>query len=141
MERLLYISESQIEQADAQTLVLEIVARSVCKNSNKKLTGALLFTGTHFAQILEGAPHAIDQLMIDLCSDPRHKNIRVIDRSAIDARRFPDWAMAYSGPSQFVSRHVDRLLNDVTQSERRRGTEWLTELAYEFSSSRSEDRD
>lgn len=137
MERLLYISESQIESAAAETTVLEIVARSVCKNADTKLTGALLFTGTYFAQILEGTPDAIDQLMIDLCADPRHKNVRVVDRSVIDTRRFPDWAMAYSGPSQFVSRHVERLLNDVTQSERRRGTEWLTELAHEFSSSRS----
>ena len=140
MERLLYISESRIEPANAQMIVQQIVAKSVSNNATTNLTGALLFTGTHFAQILEGTPHSIDQLLVDLCNDPRHQNFHVADRSAIEARKFPDWAMAYSGPSQFVTRHVERLLNDITRSERRRGTEWLTELAFEFSSTRSGDR-
>jgi hypothetical protein len=41
--------------------------------------------------------------------------------------------MAYFGPSQFVSRHVTRLLNDPSPSEYRRGADWLNDLLKEFS--------
>ena len=141
MERLLYISESQIEPTNAQPVVTQIVSRSVHNNAQKEITGALLFTGTHFAQILEGTPRSIEQLMSVLIEDPRHQNVRIVERSPISSRKFPDWKMAYFGPSQFVSRHVLRLLNENTQSEQRRATEWLTELAHEFSIAKSEERD
>lgn len=137
MERLLYISESKIEPMCAEVAVAKIVSVSVHNNAREGLTGALLFTGTHFAQILEGAPYSIDQLMLVLYADPRHENLRIVDRSPITARRFPDWNMAYSGPSQFVSRHVLRILNETTPSERRRASAWLTELANEFSIAKS----
>lgn len=134
MERLLYISKSRIEHMDAAFLETEIVGGSRIKNATLDLTGALLFTGTYFAQILEGSAGSIDQLMFSIHGDLRHDNILVVDRSSIDERKFPDWKMAYFGPSQFVSRHVVRLLTRTSQSEQRRATEWLTELAYEFAS-------
>lgn len=141
MERLLYISESQIEPTDAQTVAEQIISVAVHKNAEMDLTGALLFTGTHFAQILEGTPRSIEQLMSSLEKDQRHRNIRIVEQSPIADRRFPDWKMAYFGPSQFVSRHISRLLNDNTQSERRRAAGWLTELAHEFSIAKSNEAD
>ena len=139
MERLLYISESRIEPTNAQPIVMQIVSQSVYNNAQREITGALLFTGTHFAQILEGTQRSIEQLMSVLIADPRHQNVRIIERSPISIRKFSDWKMAYYGPSQFVSRHVLRLLNENTQSEQRRATEWLTELAHEFSIAKSEE--
>jgi len=135
MERALYISESRIEQANVELSVADIVASAQIRNLKLGLTGALLFTGVYFAQILEGPPNSIAQLMGSLRDDVRHKKIVIIDQSPIQARRFGDWKMAYHGPSQFVSRHVVRLLNSPSHSEQQRATEWLTELAHEFSGS------
>ena len=132
MERLLYVSESKIKKADFETVVAGIVAKSVDWNTEHNLTGALIFTGTHFAQVLEGSQKDIDEVMSIITSDPRHGSIRVVDRSSITERQFPNWAMAYQGPSQFVSRHVTRLLNATSGLEKRRATDWLIQLAHEF---------
>lgn len=132
MERLLYISESRIDHLDANSFEAEVVIASRSRNVGLGLSGALLFTGTHFAQILEGPEASLDAMMHSLQADDRHENIIVIERSAIDIRRFADWQMAYYGPSQFVSRHVTRLLNSASPKEQQRASEWLTELAHEF---------
>ena len=132
MDRLLYISESRIGHLDADSFETEVVVDSRIKNTILGLSGALLFTGTHFAQILEGPKASIDALMRSLAADDRHHNISVIERSAINTRRFADWQMAYFGPSQFVSRHVTRLLNGASASEQQRAIEWLSDLAHEF---------
>ncbi len=137
MKRLLYVSENRLEQWEANPAVSQIVADAQVRNSEFEITGALLFTGTYFAQILEGPSGSIEQLMSSIEGDPRHANIVIVDHSPIEARRFPDWKMAYQGPSQFVSRHVVRLLHSTSQSEQRRATEWLTELAHEFSTART----
>lgn len=133
MKRLLYISESRLDQSDASAAIKQIVADAQIRNAELALTGALLFTGTYFAQILEGPRESVEQIMAAIRNDTRHENIVVVDHSAIEKRRFPDWKMAYQGPSQFVSRHVVRLLHSPSPSEQRRATEWLTELAHEFS--------
>lgn len=72
-------------------------------------------------------------LMAYIHNDPRHRNVKVVDTTPISSRQFPDWQMAYQGPSQFVSRHVARLLHASDPSEQRRAAAWLTELAFEFS--------
>jgi hypothetical protein len=132
MQRLLYISESRIDHLDADSFETEVVEAARIKNAVLGLSGALLFTGTHFAQILEGPKTALNAMMHTLQTDDRHENITVIERSAINTRRFADWQMAYFGPSQFVSRHVTRLLNSASPSEQQRASDWLIDLAHEF---------
>lgn len=132
MERLLYISKSKIEKADVLPVVSHIVARAVEWNVDHNLTGALIFTGTHFAQVLEGRQKDIDEVMVIIKNDPRHGPIWVMNRSPITERQFPHWAMAYQGPSQYVSRHVTRLLHATSGLDQQRATDWLIELAHEF---------
>ena len=117
--------------ADAEARA--IAARSAIKNGPRQLSGALLFTGTYFAQLLEGADDQINLLMAEISADPRHENVIVVDRSSIDMRRFGDWNMGYLGSSQFVQRHISQLVNAPTTSERLRTTAWLGDLLHEFS--------
>ncbi len=133
MERLIYVSESKIEDGDADAVIAKIIAKSQKRNSQLDLTGALIFTGTHFAQILEGGQTAIDELMSSLYYDERHEAVWIVERSPITERQFSRWAMAYHGPSQFVSRHVTQLFEPSSQTEQKRATNWLIELAREFS--------
>lgn len=112
--------------------VSAIVAIARARNPDFGLTGALLFTGEHFAQVLEGPAAAIDQLMACVVADQRHDTIKVVARHTIVARQFGDWSMAYSGPSQFVARHVTRLLTDPTASEQTRAAAWLNDLLWQF---------
>lgn len=133
MERLLYVSESRIIEREAECVLAKIIAGSEIRNSQLRLTGALLFTGVYFAQILEGPAASISTLLKALERDPRHTNIRIVDRARPKDRRFAEWQMAYSGPSQFVARYVNRLIHADTLSARQKASEWLSELAFEFS--------
>ncbi|WP_373491752.1 BLUF domain-containing protein [Parasphingorhabdus sp.] len=130
---LLYISRSTIAPSDAKEVVDQIIDTALDFNPSVGLTGALLFTGTYFAQVLEGDVAAIDELVEHISRDPRHDQMRIVDRSPLSKRRFADWSMAYFGPSNFVSRHVTRLLGDTSPAEQSRSAEWLTELMHEFS--------
>ena len=133
MQRLLYVSESCIYKSDEEATVSKIVSHAQTKNDELSVTGALLFTGQHFAQVLEGPTESVQVLMDWITNDPRHRIIKVVDTSPITCRQFSDWQMAYQGPSQYVSRHVARLLHTSDPFEQRRAAEWLTELAREFS--------
>ena len=132
MERLIYVSESKIKEANVHAAVSHIVAKAEEWNVDHNLTGALIFTGTHFAQVLEGRQKDIDDVMVIIRNDHRHGAISVVERSPITERQFPHWAMAYQGPSQFVSRHVAQLVHTTPGTEQKRATEWLTQLALEF---------
>lgn len=133
LQSLLYISHSKIAPQEAARCVEAIVDTAMKHNPPLGLTGALLFTGTHFAQVLEGIPAAIDELMGRVVQDSRHDRLLIVERAPIAQRRFDKWSMAYFGPSRFVSRHVTRLLHDPLPQEHRRAAQWLTELMREFS--------
>lgn len=76
--------------------VAAIVTSARVNNPLDGITGILIFNGTAFMQILEGAQSAIDDLVQRLMRDPRHSNVTIRDQRAIDARIFPDWAMAFA---------------------------------------------
>jgi hypothetical protein len=111
----------------------QIVATAHARNPTVGLTGALLFTGTYFAQVLEGEAAAVDSMVEKVRNDPRHCQLMIADRSPLEQRQFPDWNMAYFGPSRFVERHGTRLLNDPSPAVQTRGADWLKELLGEFS--------
>ncbi|GAA0731763.1 BLUF domain-containing protein [Sphingomonas japonica] len=135
IESLLYISRSTVSSDQSQRVISSVVDTARRRNSRVGLTGALLFTGTHFAQVIEGDANAIERLMVALRRDARHDDLRVVERQIIPNRRFTEWSMAYFGPSQFVSRHVTRLLGNPSTVDRRRAAEWLTDLLCEFAAS------
>ena len=132
MQRLLYVSESKLVDADVEASISKIVAVAQQRNGLLNVTGALIFTGTHFAQVLEGCEKAIDELMSSIYNDERHGAVWIVDRTAITERQFSNWAMAYQGPSQFVSGHVTRLFHPTSETEQQRATSWLVKLAREF---------
>ncbi|QZH75358.1 MAG: BLUF domain-containing protein [Erythrobacter sp.] len=133
---LLYVSKSTIPSAEAEEEIARIVATAHARNPGSGVTGALLFAGEHFAQVLEGSKGTVDRLMVNIDRDPRHAQVAIVDQMPIKERRFPDWSLAYFGPSQFVSRHVTRLLGDPTPGDHRRASRWLNELLREFAGSR-----
>jgi hypothetical protein len=94
---LLYISDNMATASSLDATTDAIVATSLRRNARLHITGALVATGGHFAQILEGPRASIGQLMDSIASDARHANVRVIDAHDIDQRFFPCWSLAYLG--------------------------------------------
>lgn len=132
LERLIYVSESKIDATDIDIVVENIVTVSQAKNADLEVSGALLFTGTHFAQILEGPTKSIALILSSLRNDPRHHNIIIVARHSILVRMFSGWEMAYHGSSQYVAHHVNRLLRKRTHSDQKWATDRLTQLILEF---------
>jgi hypothetical protein len=101
--RLTYVSAHELPtDADGfHPAFAEIEAVAVRRNAEAGITGFLICGGNWFAQVVEGPTTAVDALYDRLGRDPRHHDLRLVERGAITRRRFPDWAMAlgYASPS------------------------------------------
>jgi hypothetical protein len=109
---LLYISRSLLRLPDQAEEIDDIVTVARTRNADMDITGALAFTETHFAQVLEGSHDALEDLMESIRRDWRHTDIQVTRVETLPERRFPDWRMAYSGPSLFVTNRIKPLLDE-----------------------------
>jgi len=101
LERVVYISEST-NPDPALISLAEILAASDRNNRRDGLTGALAVSGGRFLQILEGAHQDISRMLSKLEHDPRHRDMRILNRKPVDARQFGQWTMvaARISPSQ-----------------------------------------
>jgi hypothetical protein len=108
---LLYISQ----RLATDTQVRDIVTVSRARNAVLHVTGALIASRNYFAQILEGSGPGVDELMISICRDQRHTDVEVLSYDAIETRRFPDWALAYSGASGFIDGLIRAVANRTTR--------------------------
>jgi hypothetical protein len=75
--------------ADAQAIA-EAAAQ---RNLRVSLTGLLLYTPSHFVQVLEGDHDAIDETLLRIRSDPRHTHVVIIDDREVASREFRAWGM------------------------------------------------
>ena len=102
----LYCSVSTIAAGEAQAIVGEIVDLSRVKNDSLSITGALIFTGTHFAQYIEGPSEEIATLRSSITGDFRHGDILTIDDGRCAARLFVGWSLAYAGDMAYFSQLI-----------------------------------
>ncbi|GAA4718433.1 BLUF domain-containing protein [Sphingomonas lutea] len=119
------LTYTSLARLDLDADDLENIHRSA-RDSNviEGITGLLIFNGTHFLQIVEGAPHAIDDLVERLRRDPRHSAIEIREEREIEERCFPDWSMelvrvsgSYLEAKETIS---DRLPEAIAQPVRER---------------------
>ncbi len=103
MHSLLYVSQRTQPLWSGSADIDAIVAVSRLRNARLKVTGALVATPTHFAQMLEGSKTAIAALMASIEADPRHSAISRIDFAPKPRRDLSRWSLAYSGDSTYVS--------------------------------------
>lgn len=65
-------------------------------NARDGLTGALLYTGYNFMQLLEGPADKLGACLQAIREDPRHSGMVEIRRRQIEQRDFADWSMLYA---------------------------------------------
>jgi len=110
-------------------MIDEIVAQSKSRNRACSVTGALIFTGGHFAQYIEGPSEGLQPIKQSILSDSRHSDARTVGEGMVRARRFGDWAMAYNG--QFPA--FDKLVSRAYASKGSAGEILLMEMLRRFS--------
>lgn len=111
LKSLTYTSWARSTISDSD---VEAILRSARTNNPLDgLTGVLIFNGSAFMQVLEGAENAVDEMARRLEGDPRHFNMHVREQRLISERAFPDWSMAYlrlQGQEYVGESNVERAL-------------------------------
>jgi hypothetical protein len=107
---LLYVSQKTMLWPDDAADVAAIAEVARARNAELAVTGALISTRAHFAQMLEGPSGAIEALMDSIRRDPRHREVTVVTTGPIARRQFATWSLAYAGPSTYVAAALEPLL-------------------------------
>jgi len=84
--RLGYVSHPLIPPDSAEMGAIRRVAAS--NNAAQGLTGALYFDGEVFFQVLEGEAAAVGEMLGRVRRDPRHREMRIVERSGASERLF-----------------------------------------------------
>ena len=91
LKTLTYTSRARLDLSARDLSDIHGAARHL--NALDGITGLLVFDGTRFLQILEGAEEAIDNLVERLRRDPRHSALEIRDERFVERRSFPEWSM------------------------------------------------
>ena len=100
--KLLYCSRNLLggSLAEQEGEVQKILASSRRNNVREGVTGALLFNGEWFAQVLEGPLAKVEATFERIQRDPRHADVTVLESGVASCRVFADWSMAYAGADE-----------------------------------------
>jgi hypothetical protein len=94
------------------------------RNARAGLSGLLLYTPSHFIQVLEGEEPVVRRTLERISRDPRHSHLRILSERRVSARQFGQWAMHAAMPraelrpdalESLASDEVVRLLESVTR--------------------------
>src|ERR1700742_1196997 len=98
--RLIYCSRNVIVPAMPDAVpedeIRSILAAARRCNKADNITGALLYTGSGFAQVLEGMRDAVERTFGRISDDPRHAEVTALSFTPTEYRSFPDWPMGFS---------------------------------------------
>lgn len=99
--RLVYASKNllQGDESAKRDAVAQILAASQHNNAKLGVTGALMFNGGAFAQVLEGPRRGVEVTFERIQQDPRHGDVTVLQCGPVEQRAFSSWSMAFVGQS------------------------------------------
>ena len=94
MLSVIYVSVADplIREEDIAAILL--AARR--NNQRDDLTGALIYNGHNFMQLLEGPPKKVEACLDAIRRDPRHSGMTEVRRRSVETRDFADWSMLYN---------------------------------------------
>lgn len=109
LERVVY-SSTATGTTDSILNLAVILAELQRNNDRDGLSGALAAHRDRYIQVLEGPAQTLDGLLRRLATDPRHRDIVVLDRVAITARLFGQWSMASARINPAQAAALDALM-------------------------------
>jgi hypothetical protein len=112
LHRVLYAS-TVTGTTDSLLGVATILGEAQRNNAQRDLTGALAAHRGRFIQVIEGPKDAIDGLLERLERDPRHRDLRVLDRAPVEHRTFEGWSMASARVTPVVAPFLDRVVDGL----------------------------
>jgi len=89
--------------------IADILISARRNNARDDLTGALIYNGANFMQLLEGEPKAVDACLDVIRADPRHSGMTEIRRRTLEMRDFGEWFMLYDSNFEGYDENLARL--------------------------------
>ncbi len=89
---LIYVSK---RNEDVELSVEDLLDVARRRNKEHNITGALLFSGYYFVQVLEGERSKLNNLYRNIQADTRHYQVDVCYVADIAERFFGNWSMVY----------------------------------------------
>ena len=93
LRRLAYVSYPVADLPSTE--VSRIIQVSRVNNAARGITGVLVYTGTDFAQLIEGRHETVEGLWRKLLADPRHHGVASFLDESTDRAWFETWRMGY----------------------------------------------
>lgn len=90
---LAYLSEATRDLRPEELDALLLDARVF--NASEQVTGALLYSGASFFQLLEGSEDAVRRTFARLSAARTHRNIRILCEGPVAVRLFGSWHMGF----------------------------------------------
>ena len=122
--KLTSVTYTSLARIDGTSELEDIETGSREWNARNDVTGFMIYNGTHFLQLIEGAETVIDDLVDRVRQDPRHTGFEIRDRQKVDRRSFPGWPLEVVrvNASYFEARDTiaDRLSDTVPEAIRAR---------------------
>ena len=96
---LAYISKSALGENEVfvRNEIQQILGAAKRNNPPQGVTGALLYSGGYFCQLLEGPKSNLEYIFEKIMQDDRHEHIEVLFFDPAPDRLFGVWAMAFAG--------------------------------------------
>jgi len=93
MIRIVYVSVATKPFDDKE--LLQLLARCRASNTERLISGQLIYSDGTFMQVLEGPEKEVDATYARIKKDTRHTNVTLLERNTIDEKQFPDWSMGF----------------------------------------------
>jgi len=115
---VLYVSSATANFTDEQ--LIDFLRSWRDHNSERHITGFLLYEKGNFIQVLEGPESDTNHLVDTIQSDSRNNGMIILWRRAITQREFSTWSMGFRKVSELAPEDqptFSSLLEDATQEE------------------------
>ena len=97
LHRIVYVSTSVNLLLEEQ--LEEILSVSRKNNSQKDITGILIYNDGNILQVLEGNKKDLHALYGQICQDHRHYGCIILQDTPSETRSFADWSMGFKSVS------------------------------------------
>jgi len=107
LHSLSYVSRSRLGGTPEELAVeLEAIVKSArARNALLGVTGALLYSGGCFEQVIEGDRASVESIFESVSTDRRHFDVTIVHYAPIQQRSFDGWPMAFSGDGSLPPGH------------------------------------
>ncbi|MBF7073283.1 BLUF domain-containing protein [Glaciecola sp. MH2013] len=117
MYRITYISKSEVagDKESVKAQIESILSSATKNNPELGITGALLYSGGYFCQVIEGEEDNIEELYETIQMDPRHSDVTILNYEACEGRIFTEWAMAFAGIQESLKFDLDGIKENPSE--------------------------